>query len=154
MLVNTCPGVLPRLIAQIVEDQLVLDLSLGHHKSLENLVSVLDRFLSFSNPALYESRDKTSSLISEGLKRRLWRTNDSHDEMDLMLAEVAKPGAGGFTMERMQYFIYKGDFGWAAKLPTAEHRSLIEVAKQFYAENFPAMCETVRDNPDSEQDLG
>lgn len=151
-LINACPGLLPRYIAQLVEAQLVLELSLGHHEFLERLVAVLDRSSTFENPALELSRLKAFSLISEGMDRQVGGTENTNDQMDMMLAQLLTRCTTSLTIEEMQDLLNAGDYGWAAKLANAEGEGIIGDAKRFYAKNLPSISDAMEGNHDSEQD--
>ena len=151
-LLNACPGVLPRYIAQLVEAQLVLELSLGHHDFLERLVAALNRSHTFENPALEMSRHKAFSLITEGMDRQVGGTEHAEYHMDMMLAELRTRGASWLTIETMQDFLNAGDCGWAAKLAGTDPEGILEVAKRFHAEKQPKMREAAGGNQDFVQD--
>jgi len=150
MLLGNCPGTLPRYMAQLVEAQMVLELSLGQHKLLEHLVSVLHRSGTFANPALAETRLKTSSLIREGMDREVWRTDHTDVNVVMMLTQLRNRDVS-LTIEHMQDLLNAGGCGWAAKVTNASGEGIIGEARRFYDELYPSMREPV-EGTDAELD--
>lgn len=149
-LVETCPGVLPGIIAEFVKAELVLELSLGNHRFLENLVTLLHRAYTFENPALEGVVQKASSEWNIARQEALWKigqreTNSLNQEVGYDLAQLQKEGSDRLTLEKMQYFLGEEGFGWTAKLPDSAREGIIEQAKEFNRQKFPEFREAAEE---------
>jgi hypothetical protein len=147
-LMTTCPGILPDLMAHVVRAQLTLELSLGHSRFIEALVSLLERSHSFENPGLQRAKSEVEKLTEEGNARKTWRA-DHQDEIDSMMAKLRDGGAEILSLDEMNELLQVLEFGWATKLPNSAGGGIIEEAKRFHDETFPA-AKRVRGHDDGE----
>jgi transcriptional regulator with XRE-family HTH domain len=153
LLLNTCPGTLPSFIGQLVEAQLIIEMSLGHHFLLEDIVSSFGRCGTFQNPALRELALKAAKNLTEDVDNKLWGKNTSTTDrpdkkVDKKLARRSKTAGEPLTLEQIQDLLNEEGYGWTARLPHLASKGILGAAKMFYVGIFPELQKRAQGDPE------
>ena len=132
------PAIIPRLMAHLVESQIVLEISLGHDDFVASMIELFSRNRTFQNPAMKRVLSNFGNLNRESsIDRAMAAARTLAPQKEKDIERILRNKLESARIEDLINIVAIEGCGWVPKIGDLPKNGLLADAVIFFAKMYP-----------------